>query len=145
MVHLLRVDFMIAPLRLSVLCCFFVLCFAGCEPYPDHEELIEGLTGERVDFGRQRALRLTRFEGTRESLLLQFNQPIQWPEDTSDVPLEFQFHPKISIASVERQGLATVKVHFANELPRVFRYEVSVSGTMRALSGASFMLSLIHI
>lgn len=111
----------------------------GCQPYPDHGDDLTDFRADWVEFGSKRRLALARATGDRQSLTLEFNQPIQFPAqpEKEKVPFELSFQPKIALKSSARIGAATVRMEFANELPPAHRYTAIIPSGWRALTGAT--------
>ena len=126
-------------LRIAFLIC---LVLTGCQPYPDHGDPIPDFRANSIDFGTRRELKLVRFEGDEKGLLLQFNQPIQKLSEWDDpVPFELSFVPQIPLRNLRREGAASVRVEFAEELPPAHTYKATIPVGWRALTGASFLRS----
>jgi hypothetical protein len=116
------------------------LVLVGCQPYPDHGDPIPDFRADSVDFGTRRELKLVNFQGDQQGLLLQFNQPLQKLSELDDpVPFELSIRPPIPVKSMRREGVASVRVTFAEPLPPAHAFKATIPPGWRALTGASFL------
>jgi hypothetical protein len=127
----------IAAQHIVLLAC---LILVGCQPYPDHGDLIQDFRADAVDFGTRRELKLVNSRGDEEGLVLQFNQPLQRLSELGEpVPFELDFRPRIPVEDMRREGVATVRIDFAEKLPPAHIYRAVIPPGWRALTGASLV------
>lgn len=119
---------------------FLLLLLCGCQPYPDHGEPIYDYRADFVDFGVRRELAISRFRADNDSLLIEFNQPLQRLEqEGGKAPFELVFQPRVPVQKTVREGAAGVRVWFDTALPPARRYRATVPTGWKALTGATFL------
>ena len=113
-----------------------LLSLVSCQPYLDHEEGGFNTFGaELPDFGPKRQLELKRIEGDQRSLLFVFNQPLRRPEDTGQPPFVPTFNPPVTVAQAGYEGVAGVRLTFAEPLPAATEYKLHLPAGWRAATG----------
>ena len=119
--------------------CLLGLLLLACQPYLDHEVLVDSQLTDFAEFGQRRQLRALGVRAYERSLLISFNQPLLWPNEDKDVPFLPETTPRLPIEKCEFEGVSQIRLTFARGIPRGIAGSVRIPAGWRALSGAALV------